>query len=115
MTRSEFIDALVQKQTQLNPRDVELAIKAILEYVTQAMAQGKRVEVRGFGSFSLHYRASRMGRNPRSGAAVSLPAKCVPYFKPGKMLRERIDRTKPAVSPAGATASPANAPTAPVT
>ncbi len=92
MTKSELIESLAQEQTQLSPRDIELAVQAMLECITQSLAQGRRVEVRGFGSFSLHYRSARIGRNPKTGESVSLPAKHVPYFKPSKRLRERVDR-----------------------
>jgi len=90
MTKSELIEALVRKQTQLGYRDVELAVKTILEHMAQTLASGERIEIRGFGSFSLHYRPPRVGRNPKSGNPVSLPAKYVPHFKPGKELRERV-------------------------
>ena len=89
MTKSELIEALVRKQSQLSYRDVELAVKTMLEHMTQTLASGERIEIRGFGSFSLHYRPPRVGRNPKSGDPVSLPAKYVPHFKPGKELRER--------------------------
>jgi len=93
MTKSELIEAIAQKQTQLAYRDVELAVKTILEHMAERLAAGDRIEIRGFGSFSLHYRPGRVGRNPKTGAPVSLPAKYVPHFKPGKELRERIDKT----------------------
>jgi integration host factor subunit beta len=91
MTKSELIEALVRKQTQLGYRDVELAVKTMLEHMAQTLASGERIEIRGFGSFSLHYRPPRVGRNPKSGDPVSLPAKYVPHFKPGKELRERVN------------------------
>ena len=90
MTKSELIEILVGKQTQLGYRDVELAVKTLLEQMGQTLASGQRIEIRGFGSFSLHYRPPRVGRNPKSGD-VSLPAKYVPHFKPGKELRERVN------------------------
>ena len=92
MTKSELIEQIAQKQSQLVYRDVELAVKAILEHMAECLAGGGRIEIRGFGSFSLHYRSGRVGRNPRTGAPVSLPAKYVPHFKPGKKLRERANR-----------------------
>ena len=92
MTKSELIDRIAQKQSQLVYRDVELAVKAILEHMAECLAGGGRIEIRGFGSFSLHHRAGRVGRNPKTGAPVSLPAKHVPHFKPGKKLRERVNR-----------------------
>ena len=83
MTKSELIEILVGKQAQLGYRDVELAVKTMLEQMGQTLASGQRIEIRGFGSFSLHYRPPRVGRNPKSGDPVSLPAKYVPHFKPG--------------------------------
>lgn len=91
MTKSELIERIAQKQMQLAYRDVELAVKTILEHMAERLANGDRIEIRGFGSFSLHYRPGRVGRNPKTGSPVSLPAKFVPHFKPGKELRERID------------------------
>lgn len=72
-------------------RDVELAVKGIIEHMSQALASGERIEIRGFGSFSLHYRPPRIGRNPKTGESVALPGKYVPHFKPGKELRDRVD------------------------
>ncbi len=91
MTKSELIERLAQKQTQLAYRDVELAVKTILEHMVERLANGDRIEIRGFGSFSLHFRPGRIGRNPKTGSPVALPAKHVPHFKPGKELRERVD------------------------
>lgn len=92
MTKSELIETLARRQTQLAYRDVELAVKTILEHMATTLSNGQRIEIRGFGSFSLHYRPPRVGRNPKSGEPVSLPAKHVPHFKPGKELRERVDK-----------------------
>lgn len=97
MTKSELIEILARKQPQLNSKDVELAVKAILEQMTQILASGERIEIRGFGSFSLHYRPPRIGRNPKTGESVELAAKYVPHFKPGKELRERVDQCSAAV------------------
>jgi len=91
MTKSELIIAIAGTQPQLDYRDVELAVKELLEQMSAALAAGERIEVRGFGSFSLHYRPPRVGRNPKTGAAVHVPDKFVPHFKPGKELRERVD------------------------
>jgi integration host factor subunit beta len=91
MTKSELIDRLAQRHIQLSYRDVELAVKTLLDQITLALAAGERVEIRGFGSFTLHYRPPRVGRNPRSGEPVALSGKYVPHFKPGKELRERVD------------------------
>ena len=91
MTKSELISILAAKQPQLQPRDVELAVKELLEQMSAVLASGERIEVRGFGSFSLHYREPRKGRNPKTGESVDLTAKYVPHFKPGKELRERVN------------------------
>lgn len=91
MTKSELIESLSKRQSQLAYKDVELAVKTMLEYMAQTLSSGERIEIRGFGSFALHYRPPRVGRNPKSGEPVSLPAKYVPHFKPGKQLRERVD------------------------
>jgi integration host factor subunit beta len=91
MTRSELIEKLAAAQSQLTAKDMELAVKMILDHMSDALARGERIEIRGFGSFSLHYRAPRVGRNPKTGEPVSLPGKYVPHFKPGKELRERVN------------------------
>ena len=91
MTKSELIEVLSRKQSQLAYKDIEIAVKTILEYMSSSLSNGERIEIRGFGSFSLHYRPARSGRNPKSGEPVSLPAKYVPHFKPGKELRERVN------------------------
>ncbi len=93
MTKSELIDRISATQSQLSPKDVELAVKTMLEQMSHTLAQGKRIEVRGFGSFSLHYRAPRIGRNPKTGESVGLAGKYVPHFKPGKELRDRVNAT----------------------
>ena len=92
MTKSQLIERIAHRQSQLVHRDVELAVKTILEHMAECLAGGGRIEIRGFGSFSLHFRSGRVGRNPKTGAPVSLPAKHVPHFKPGKKLRERVNR-----------------------
>jgi integration host factor subunit beta len=91
MTKSELIDLLSADQNQLGYRDVELAVKVILECLTSALSSGERIEVRGFGSFTLHHRKARVGRNPKTGNSVTVPDKHVPHFKPGKELRQRVD------------------------
>lgn len=91
ITRSELIDALVGKQPHLAHRDVELAVKAVLERMGNAFEDGDRIEIRGFGSFSLHYRPARVGRNPKTGESVAVEDKFSPHFKPGKELKERVD------------------------
>lgn len=101
MTKSELIELLVRKQAQLGYRDVELAVRTMLEHMAGTLAGGQRIEIRGFGSFSLHYRPARVGRNPKSGDPVMLPAKYVPHFKPGKELRDRVNdsvATKPIIN-----------------
>ncbi|WP_281645507.1 integration host factor subunit beta [Parendozoicomonas sp. Alg238-R29] len=91
MTRSELIERMTERQSQLAIKDVELAVKSIVDELSGALASGQRVEIRGFGSFSLHFRAPRVGRNPKTGDAVDLSGKYVPHFKPGKELRERVN------------------------
>lgn len=91
MTKSELIELMAERQEQLSAKDVELAVKTILEQMAQALSEGERIEIRGFGSFSLHYREPRKGRNPKTGDAVELTGKHVPHFKPGKELRERVN------------------------
>ena len=91
MTKSELIEQLIDKHPELSVKDVELAVKIMLEHMTETLSEGERIEIRGFGSFSLHYRAPRVGRNPKTGESVSLPAKFVPHFKPGKQLREQVN------------------------
>ncbi len=95
MTKSELIELIAAKQSHLPAKDVELAVKQILEIMSDALAQGQRIEIRGFGSFSLHFRPPRQGRNPKTGESVALAGKYVPHFKPGKDLRERVN--EPAV------------------
>jgi len=91
MTKSELIEVLAAKNSHLNHKDVELAVKSLIEQMSLSLSTGNRIEIRGFGSFSLHYRPPRMGRNPKTGEAVALAAKYVPHFKPGKELRERVN------------------------
>jgi len=91
MTKSELIELIAAKQQHLAYRDVELAVKMLLEQMSEALATGERIEIRGFGSFSLHHRPPRIGRNPKTGEPVALPGKHVPHFKPGKEMRERVN------------------------
>ncbi len=91
MTKSELIEKIAKQQNQLPSKDVELAVKVILEYLAQSLVNNGRIEIRGFGSFSLHFREPRLGRNPKTGEKVELPGKYVPYFKPGKELRDRVN------------------------
>lgn len=91
MNKSELIERIIDQQEQLSVRDVELAVKTMLEHMTQVLSSGERIEIRGFGSFSLNYRAPRIGRNPKTGETVELEGKHVPHFKPGKELRDRVN------------------------
>lgn len=94
MTKSEIIDILTRKQSHLSSKDVELSVKMLLENMSGVLSGGGRIEVRGFGSFSLHHRTARKGRNPKTGDQVNLPPKFVPHFKPGKELRERVNASR---------------------
>ena len=91
MTKSDLIEQLAKHQGHLAYKDIEWAVKSLIERMSQSLADGQRIEIRGFGSFSLHFRPARMGRNPKSGNAVALQGKYVPHFKPGKELRERVN------------------------
>jgi integration host factor subunit beta len=102
MTKSELIEVIAKEQSHLAYRDVELAIKCMIEQMSQALASGDRIEIRGFGSFSLHFRPPRLGRNPKTGEAVALAGKHVPHFKPGKELRERVNEALDAQEAAAA-------------
>ncbi len=92
MTRSELIERIADLHPQLQLKDAELAVRVILDALSDALSKGGRAEIRGFGSFGLNYRPPRQGRNPKTGAKVKVPAKYVPHFKPGKELKERVDR-----------------------
>ena len=91
MTKSDLIAKLADRFPQLVAKDADFAVKMILDALSEALAKGDRIEIRGFGSFSLNYRPPRVGRNPKSGAKVSVPEKWVPHVKAGKELRERVD------------------------
>ncbi len=91
MTKSELIELLSQRQKHLTSKDVEFAVKTVIEQMAKTLSSGERIEIRGFGSFSLHYRPPRMGRNPKTGESVPLAGKYVPHFKPGKELRDRVN------------------------
>jgi len=91
MTKSELIERIAATQSQLSAKDVELAVKTLIELMASTLAQGHRIEIRGFGSFSLHYRSPRIGRNPKTGESVGLAGKHVPHFKPGKEMRDRVN------------------------
>ncbi|CDH45215.1 MAG: integration host factor subunit beta [Candidatus Competibacteraceae bacterium] len=91
MTKSELIEILSRKRSDILYKDVEQAVKTLLEQMSESLSSGERIEIRGFGSFSLHFRPPRVGRNPKTGDAVTLAGKHVPHFKPGKELRERVN------------------------
>ena len=91
MTKSELIEKLLAKHPTLPVKEIENMVKDTLEFISQSLENGDRVELRGFGSFSLHYRNPRLGRNPKTGDSVKLEAKSVPHFKAGKELKERVD------------------------
>jgi integration host factor subunit beta len=91
MTRSDLVEELAARFSQLTHRDAEHAVKTILDAMSDALARGHRIEIRGFGSFSISHRLPRMGRNPRNGDSVAIPERRVPHFKPGKALREAVD------------------------
>ncbi|MFM2035429.1 MAG: hypothetical protein RL459_694 [Pseudomonadota bacterium] len=92
MTRSDLVEELASRFSQLTHRDAEIAVRAILDAMNDALVAGHRIEIRGFGSFSISHRAPRLGRNPRSGESVAIPEKRVPHFKPGKALRMAVDQ-----------------------
>jgi integration host factor subunit beta len=91
MTKSQLIELLSARHSQLAPKDAELAVKTMLDAMSQTLATGNRIEIRGFGSFGLNYRPPRVGRNPKTGEKVQVPRKYVPHFKAGKELRDRVD------------------------
>ncbi|MDR0578220.1 MAG: integration host factor subunit beta [Candidatus Accumulibacter sp.] len=97
MTKSDLIVRLAERFPQLVTKDADFAVKTILDALSAALVKGDRVEIRGFGSFSLNYRPPRVGRNPKSGDKVRVPEKWVPHFKAGKELRERVDKSGDAV------------------
>ena len=92
MTKSELIERITDRHPELSSKDIELAVKTILDTMSQALSQGDRIEIRGFGSFSLHFRNPRLGRNPKTGESVELKGKYVPHFKPGKELRDQVNQ-----------------------
>ncbi len=94
MTKSDLIARLAERFPQLVAKDADFAVKMILDALSEALVKGDRIEIRGFGSFSLNYRPPRVGRNPKSGDKVSVPEKWVPHFKAGKELRERVDKAE---------------------
>ena len=93
MTRSDLVEELAARFGHITHRDAEHAVKTILDAVSEALVRGNRIEIRGFGSFALHHRAPRLGRNPKTGKAVDVAAKAVPHFKPGKALRDAVNES----------------------
>jgi integration host factor subunit beta len=91
MTKSELIAQLTARHSQFSVADIEMVVKTILDALAKNLSRGERIEIRGFGSFSLSFRPARLGRNPKSGERVQVPAKYVPHFKAGKELRDRVD------------------------
>ena len=91
VNKKELIERIARNQDQLPYRDIELAVKTIINCLTQALSTGERIEIRGFGSFSLRYRRPRIGRNPKSGVKVDIQERYVPHFKPGKNLKKRVN------------------------
>ena len=91
MTKSELVEQIALRKNNLSLKQVESSVKLLLDYMTDTLATGGRIEIRGFGSFSLHYREPRKGRNPKTGESVQLTGKYVPHFKPGKELREQVN------------------------
>ena len=97
MTKSEVMARLAEvfvaeNGNQLQSKDIEYSVKVLVDTMTRSLAKGQRIEIRGFGSFDLNYRPPRVGRNPKTGERVDVPAKYVPHFKPGKELRERVNQ-----------------------
>ncbi len=93
ITKSELIERLTADQLHLDPKDVQVSVDVLLDRISRSLINGERIEIRGFGSISLRYRAPRIGRNPKTGEPVAVPGKYVPHFKPGRSLRERVNRT----------------------
>ena len=94
MTKSELIEALAKKQPHLTQKDVDLAVDCMIEQMCQALIANDRIEVRGFGAFSLHYHSARVGRNPKTGESLQLPANNLLHFKPGKDLKDRVNQSR---------------------
>jgi len=94
MVKSELINLIANKQETLSLKDVELSVNCILERMSNSLGEGERIEIRGFGSFSLHYRPPRKAHNPKTGARVYTAAKYTPHFKPGKDLRDRVNASR---------------------
>jgi integration host factor subunit beta len=91
LTKSDLIQILCERYEQIPARNVELAVKGMVDHMTEVLSAGQRIEIRGFGSFSIRYRAPRLGRNPKTGTRVELGSRFVPHFKPGKDLRDKVN------------------------
>lgn len=91
MTKSDLIQILSERYGQISARDMEQAVKTIVDHMAETLSTGNRIEIRGFGSFSIRYRPPRLGRNPKTGTRVELGSRYVPHFKPGKGLRDRVN------------------------
>ena len=94
INKKDLIELISKDQDQLPQRDIDLAIKTIINSMLESLSSGKRIEIRGFGSFSLRYRKSRIGRNPKSGESVVIAERYVPHFKPGKELKKIVNNAK---------------------
>jgi integration host factor subunit beta len=94
INKKDLIELISKDQDQLPQRDIDLAIKTIINSMLESLASGKRIEIRGFGSFALRYRKSRIGRNPKSGESVEIAERYVPHFKPGKKLKQKVNQGK---------------------
>ena len=94
INKKDLIELISKNQNQLPQRDIDLAIKTIINSMLESLASGKRIEIRGFGSFALRYRKSRIGRNPKSGETVEIAERYVPHFKPGKKLKQKVNEGK---------------------
>jgi integration host factor subunit beta len=90
ITKSDLVKALSKNQRYLAPKDIEVVVRSLINMLSNSLSSGERIEIRGFGSFNLHYHPSRIGRNPRTGESVKIAGKYVPHFKPGKELRKRV-------------------------
>jgi integration host factor subunit beta len=94
LTKSDLIQILCERYEQIPARNVELAVKGIVDQMSEVLSAGQRIEIRGFGSFSIRYRAPRLGRNPKTGTKVALASRFVPHFKPGKDLRDKVNEAQ---------------------
>ncbi len=94
LTKSKLIQNLLSKQSQMEEEDIEYAVKCVLSHMINALSEGRRIEIRGFGSMNLHHRPRRLSRNPKTGEPVYVPEKFMPHFKPGNELRIRVNNSK---------------------